>query len=562
MSAKPELQLVQGDFFSEALPINQGGSAESTAAPKRTRFKDALAQGAARTQGGDEWPEPLPVAELPAVPPFDAAALLPPVLAGMVRVTAASNRTQPEKAMVPLYIATASLAAHCNCIRPDPEQPKWREWANMFGLLIDAPGTRKTPVMNAALYYVRQLGNDLRTRHEAQAQEAKDALAAYRIARENIETVARKDKVCSADEVRRRLEEAGLGTEPPAPAAAPLAVVSEATPQALEVKLEANPATLVAWDETRAFFAALRIPETGERIRKITKQCFSNSFLDSHTITRGDGGVEEPRASFFGNVQVDVLRRALVAEESNDDGLFSRFQLSIYACDAPRITKWAVPEDMKVLEPRANELMQAAVDWLRAQVMDGEAREWRFDAEAQALFVAEWEREQERAAAQAEAGTLPPLLASHFAKRTSFIVRAALLEAVLRAATGGDDGSSFVRREELERAIRLADYLRAHALRMYGCKNPAHTLLERLKKGDGATVRNAIGDGFTARDVYSQKWPGLKTAAEVQLALDELVRCGRLRAEKQGTGERGRPTVRYWMHPELLEERLQAVRRK
>ena len=147
--------------------------------------------------------------------------------------------------------------------------------------------------------------------------------------------------------------------------------------------------------------------------------------------------------------------------------------------------------------------------------------------------------------------TFPPLLASHFGKRTSFIVRSALFGAVLRVATYGDDGKRLVRREELERAIRLADYLRAHAFRMYGWKNPAHTLLGKL-----ADARCKVGDGFTLRDVRRNQWDGLKTKEEAQAALDELVRRYWLRAVEQGTGRRGgRPTVRYWMNPELLERR-------
>ena len=518
------------------------------------RIKDVVAQSA-EARGSEEWPEPLPVAELAEVQPFNAAELLPPVLADMVRVTAARQRTQPEKVMVPLYIATASLAAHCNFLRPDPaDNPDWREWASMYGLLIDEPGTRKTPALQAARRYVYPLGEGLRKRHEEQVQAAKDAMTAYNIAKGNVEAQARKDKVCSQDEVLRRMAEAGLGEEPPAPGAAPCVIASEATPQVLEVKLAANPALWVVWDETRGFFAALRNPEMGERIRTIIKHGFSHSKLMASTFGRGDVVVECPRPSFFGNVQNDVMRRAIQEAKGDDDGLFSRFPLCIYASDAPRVKKWAVPEEMKALEPIANEMMQKAMDWLCAQALKGEPCEWRFDDEAQALFIAEWEAEQERA--EKEYKTLPPLLASHFGKRTSFIARAALLEAVLRVATYGDDGKRLVRREELERAIRLADYLRPHAFRMYEWKNPAHTLYAKLEGGDGATGRIAIGDGFTARDVYSQKWAGLETKEAAQAALDELVRRYWLRAVEQGTGRRGgRPTVRYWMNPELLERR-------
>ena len=306
-------QLIQGDFWPDTVPANREPPAPREGGAKRRRIKDVVALDGGRGQGGEEWPEPLPVSELPAVPPFDAVGLLPPVLADMVRVTAARQRTQPEKVMVPLYIATASLAAHCNFLRPDPaNNPDWREWANMYGLLIDEPGTRKTPALQAALHYVYPLGEGLRKHHETQAQAAQNALTAYNVAKANVEAIARKDKVCSPDEVRRRLEDAGLGAEPPAPGIAPDVAASEATPQMLEVKLAANPALWVVWDETRGFFAALRDRDMGERIRTIIKHGFSHSKLMASTLGRGDVVVECPRPSFFGNVQNDVMRRAIL----------------------------------------------------------------------------------------------------------------------------------------------------------------------------------------------------------------------------------------------------------
>ena len=305
-------------------------------------------------QGGDEWPEPLPVSELPAVPPFDAVGLLPPVLADIVRVTAARKRTQPEKVMVPLYIAASSLAAHCNYICPDPaDNPDWREWASMYGLLIDEPGKGKTPALEVARGYVAPLGDALQERHAAEVQAAKDAMTAYNIAKGNVEAQARKDKVCSADEVLRRMAEAGLGDEPPTPGAAPLVTVSKFTPQGVMDGLRANPAIWIDQDEMRSFFAALRDRKTGEDARDIIKKGFSHSRIDALTRYRGYEAVKCPRLSFFGNAQNDAWCNAIIEAKGDDDGLFSRFQLCIYASDAPRIKKWAVPEEMKALEPLA-----------------------------------------------------------------------------------------------------------------------------------------------------------------------------------------------------------------
>ena len=124
----------QQDMFPQELEAASKSAALAVATKAKARgsavtvcsssdFKRMLASNDEATKHGEECSaddeqEPLPVAELAQVPPFNAAELLPPVLADMVQVTAARQRSQPEKVMVPLYISLASLAARCNYILP------------------------------------------------------------------------------------------------------------------------------------------------------------------------------------------------------------------------------------------------------------------------------------------------------------------------------------------------------------------------------------------------------------------------------------------------------------
>jgi len=69
----------------------------------------------------------------------------------------------------------------------------------------------------------------------------------------------------------------------------------------------------------------------------------------------------------------------------------------------------------------------------------------------------------------------------------------------------------------------------------------AKALARRIGNGD-------VTDGFTIREVYhGHHWSMLADAAQVQLAVDELIELGWLRPEPVLTT--GRPTVRHRINP-------------
>jgi hypothetical protein len=75
----------------------------------------------------------------------------------------------------------------------------------------------------------------------------------------------------------------------------------------------------------------------------------------------------------------------------------------------------------------------------------------------------------------------------------------------------------------------------------------AHPDLERVRSHAAAS----------SRDVYRNGWSGLTSADAETAGRELLVRLGRLRAVKFGTG--GRPSVRYLVNPDLKRQRAETA---
>ena len=98
------------------------------------------------------------------------------------------------------------------------------------------------------------------------------------------------------------------------------------------------------------------------------------------------------------------------------------------------------------------------------------------------------------------------------------------------------------------RALDWADYLRGHALRLYGAatvtaENGARLIAER---------RPQLPERFTARDVQVKGWAGMSDREAVSAALDLLSEAGHLRGEFQPIGALGgRPSMAFEWNPKL-----------
>ncbi len=100
-------------------------------------------------------------------------------------------------------------------------------------------------------------------------------------------------------------------------------------------------------------------------------------------------------------------------------------------------------------------------------------------------------------------------------------------------------------------AILWLEYLESHAHRIFGSAANAVPkasleLIRHIRRGD-------LVSPFSARDVYyGNHWSGLSTAAEVEEVLEYLIEKGCLGSTT--VKGNGRPSIKYWVHPKILEE--------
>ncbi|MFN9108780.1 MAG: DUF3987 domain-containing protein, partial [Bacteroidota bacterium] len=105
--------------------------------------------------------------------------------------------------------------------------------------------------------------------------------------------------------------------------------------------------------------------------------------------------------------------------------------------------------------------------------------------------------------------------------------------------------------EATERAAAWCEYLESHARRVYGLVESmpikaATILAARVKK-------NALGNRFTARDVYRHQWSFLTDKDAAQAACEILVDAGWLHemVTEPSFGQRGK--TEYIVNPKLQD---------
>ena len=177
-------------------------------------------------------------------------------------------------------------------------------------------------------------------------------------------------------------------------------------------------------------------------------------------------------------------------------------------------------------------------------VSDQEPTVWRFDDDAQALFVEgliPFENE-------IRGDELHPAMVSHLSKYRKLIPALALVFAMIDTP----DSGGVIHEPELLRALAWGEYLRTHANRLYAAAVTPETtgaaaLLAKIKAG-------LVMDDFKLKDVQQKGWASLATTEDVRKAAAMLVDYDWLQRDVVPSGDamgRGRPSETFRIHPGL-----------
>lgn len=342
-----------------------------------------------------------------------------------------------------------------------------------------------------------------------------------------------------------KIEQAALAIE----SAARRFTTNDPTVEKLGEILAANPhGLLVNRDELVGFMRNMDKPgHESDRAFYLESWNASGSRFIYDRIARGTVVIESPCVSVLGGTQPGVIGQYVREAASNGigaDGLMQRFQLLVWPDDPGEwndVDRWPDSPAKHVATAVYERLAELDPATIGAE-SGNDAGDYylRFEAEAQEVF-SEWraQMEAELRTPQAEC------LNGHFAKYRKLVPALALLCHLADNPHGGPVGL-----ESLLRAIAWAEYLKAHALRIYapalgGNAGPAILLADRIRARD-------VKDGFTARSIYLKGWQGLDTDTTAK-ALELLEELGWVHAVEVRNPNGGRPSVSYAINPGIWE---------
>jgi hypothetical protein len=487
----------------------------------------------------DDWSEPGSLGdELPPVLNFDLK-LLPDSLRPFVEDVSERMQTPPDYAATAAVVALAACVNRRAVIRPKLMDDSWSVVPNLWGVIVAPPGFMKSPVLRAATSPLNHIENLWRAQHENEVVEYEAAKVEAEL-RKSVWRDQSKQAMKKGEPIPIQPDDS---LRPPAERRL---VTTDSTFEKLHEILSENPAgVLVVRDELTGWLAGLdREGREGER--GFFLQAWSGDM--GYTMDRiGRGSIYVPAVcvSLLGNIQPARLRWYLgdaLRGGANDDGLFQRFQ----------VTVWPDPPKTWTLVDRApNAKAMAAIERVYARLANLPADDpvhLRFGPEAQEFFFERWTELESKI--RGDSG-LSAAMIGHLSKYRSLMPSfAALFEMADRVSADehlcDEDQVNF---DHTRQAAGLCTYLESHAHRVYSCVaspecRAARELGRHIKRG-------ALPPVFSTRSVYLKGWSSLDSPDKVRGALVVLEEAGWVRRSTQQFPIIGRPSESWLVNPKL-----------
>ncbi len=375
-----------------------------------------------------------------AAPTFPTEALPKPV-ERLVNESAKAIGCPPDAIALSALVALGSAIGNSRVISP---KRSWTESATLFGAVIAAPGEKKTPAIAAATEPARKLEGKLQRRHEVDLDEHAQDLREYEL-----------DKKDAAK----------AGEPAPPPPRAPEAErvrVNDTTVEALIPILKENPrGLLLERDELVGWVKGMDQYKAGGKgnERQFWLSVWSNQPTSvDRKGQQGPVSVLKPSVGVIGAIQPDVLPELA---ENREDGMLERF---LFAYPEPLNSLWT--EDDVSIGARVG--YRELYDRLRSLPMakdeDGDPAEVpvTFSPEAKEVYVDVYNSHRKETAAPG----FPRHLQGVWAKLEAYTLRITLVLACCRFAEQGV--AERVEVEDVLKAVKLADYFKGQARRVFG----------------------------------------------------------------------------------------------
>jgi DNA polymerase-1 len=412
--------------------------------------------GAGGPDGGEPWPEPVPLTEVPEAAPFPLD-VLPERLAKFVEDGAKAIPCPPDYVAVPLLVLSGGAIGASRALKI---KGKHIQRANLYAANVAEPGSGKSPAQDLTTDTIHEVEERLQAAWE-------DAMERYE-----------EDMVQYAADLKEYKKK---GSDPPEKPKKPILsrmTADDTTVEGLVPILQENPrGVVIASDELTGW--VLRMNAYREGGKGSDRQFFCSAWSGA-TYTKDrkgdrDKGPIRLRRPFLGVVggipprKLRALRgdRPGQRAEDNDDGFLDRILFSFAREFKATGEDWCEPT-LETLEAAAKVLENLRSLEMVVQ-QDGLRVSYRpYLLRLSANGRQEWKRFTERHAEELNAEDFPGHLRGPWAKMRGYCGRLALLIHYLRWACGEfENDKTDVDGESVRRAVRLIAYFKSHARKVY-----------------------------------------------------------------------------------------------
>ena len=471
----------------------------------------------------------------------------PSVLADWIKDNAEIKSMPSDYIATGLLVCLSSLIAGKVKVQPIKTDSTYAEVPNLWGCIIGRPSAMKTPALNLSLDFMRKFESLLDKEYEEDLETHKLIEKINKQEEKELEKdIAKKIKdkagMMNTDSLIEEFRSRGKKLEEPQ---AKRLVVNDVTPEKLAEMCSYNPnGILTVRDELVGLLNDLNRPDRPNAKALYLEGWNGTNQFKTDRIGRGSQVIERLLLSVLGTTQPGVLNKYIreARDKEGGDGLLQRFQFLVY----PKLSK------QEGLTRQPDFKLKDKVEKIFDDFFNYEPNEFdvvTFDEQGQEWFDL-YKKENFRLT---RSGKLNPILEAHLGKYTKLYSALALIFALVE-----NINTLKINEEASLNAFVWVQYLESHARSVYGLVDDpfwnAKELLKRMETLFDWRLVPGEKEFITSREVHRKQWSHLKQIEDVVRALDQLTDHGYfLKISTTPSEKGGRPTDRYYPHPDLVE---------
>lgn len=462
---------------------------------------------------------------------------LPYILRDWIFGHAERLNIQPEFIITPFLSIAGSIIGRKLVVKLK-RQDDWVEHANLWGLMIAPPGTKKSPAFNVTAKHLSKIEMQEKESAFHINKQIEPELIVLRSDIKALKDKLKKDKNLSPEEkmaIAKQLSEKSDTLETKTAKPRKFFTNSCTIEKLIDLIVENPFGLLVYRDELNAILNSFN-----KKGHETDRQFFlegwnGNGSFSYDTISRGSKFAEGVCVTLLGGIQPSIIHQITKDVNSgvSNDGFLQRFQLMVFPnrTITPKFVDQGVS---KTTEDKVADLLMklAKLDSLRHgyQEREDQIPFVRLEAEAYEMF-AEYMNLLEQEIASLEDSPFK----SHISKFGKLIGGLILIFHVIDNIETGL-ANHHAKAHVVEIALKWADLFKAHARKVYDVDHSFESLsgFALAKKIAEGRVR----DGSSLRSIYINEWANLRDYSEVERGARFLEKHNwlKIREQKPVTG--------------------------